>query len=112
MRKPMLIAAVALIATQADAGPRSLSLASQPATEQPAAPTAGTPQFPAATQPTTARSATTTPTPTPPPTATTAPAATSSAAPAQTTATTKPKRRTPSVESRVVRELHRHGIYW
>ena len=26
--------------------------------------------------------------------------------------TTKPKRRQPSTEARVIRELHRHGIYW
>jgi outer membrane biosynthesis protein TonB len=29
-----------------------------------------------------------------------------------TTSTDKPKRRRESVEARVIRELHRHGIYW
>lgn len=98
MRKLILIAAVSLLASQAYAdGSRSLSLAatnaSQQATEQPATQTA-------TATPASATAGTTT-----------TPAATMSAAPAQAT-TTKPKRRSPSVEARVVRELHRHGIYW
>ena len=122
MRKLILIAAMSLLTTQAFAGgPRSLSLAatnaSQPATEQPA--TAAAPQAPAATPPANVQTATTTPASTPP--ATTAPAATapavtpaqSTAAPvAGTTETAKPKHRQPSTEARVIRELHRHGIYW
>jgi hypothetical protein len=121
MRKLILIAAMSLLATQAYAGgPRSLSLASQPATEQPAAATAPqATQPPAATPPANAQTATTTPASTPPATAapaTTAPAVTpaqSTAAPvASTTETAKSKHRQPSTEARVIRELHRHGIYW
>jgi hypothetical protein len=122
MHKLILIAAVSLLTTQAFAGgPRSLSLAatnaSQQAAEQPA--TAAAPQAPAATPPANVQTATTTPASTPP--ATTAPAATapavtptqSTAAPvAGTTETAKPKHRQPSPEARVIRELHRHGIYW
>jgi hypothetical protein len=115
MRKLILIAAMSLLASQAYAGgPRSLSLAatnaSLQATEQPATPTAGTTQSPTAAQPPATQTATTTPASATAGTTTT-PAATTSAAPAQAT-TTKPKRRSPSVEARVVRELHRHGIYW
>ncbi|MGY3031955.1 putative membrane protein [Bradyrhizobium sp. USDA 4354] len=115
MCKLILIAAMSLLTTQAYAGGvRSLSLAAstanQQATEQPATQTGGTPQAtqsPAAAQPATTQTATTPPiATTPTATATTA----ASAAPIQTT--TKPKRRAPSVESRVIRELHRHGIYW
>lgn len=111
MRKLILIATMSLLAGQAYAGgPRSLSLsatnASQ-ATEQPA--TAAPAQAPTATN---LQTATTTPASTPPaaPAQTaTAPAAT----PAQPTAvTTKPKHHEPSTEARVIRELHRHGIYW
>jgi len=122
VRKLILIATVSLLATQAYAGgPRSLSLAatnaSQPAAEQPA--TAAPPQAPAATSPANVQTATTTPASTPP--ATTAPAATAPAAmPAQSTAApavntteaAKPKHHQPSTEARVIRELHRHGIYW
>ncbi|MET4388606.1 uncharacterized protein YkwD [Bradyrhizobium sp. F1.4.3] len=121
MHKLILIATVSLLATQAYAGgPRSLSLAAQPTTEQPA--TAAAPQVtqaPPATPPASVQTATTAPASTPP--ATTVPAATAPAvAPAQSTATpvtsttgtTKPKRRQPSTEARVIRELHRHGIYW
>ena len=122
MRKLILIAAMSLLTTQAFAGgPRSLSLAAtnanQPAAEQPATPAA--PQAPAATPQTNIQTATTTQASTPPatptqaattPTATPAP---STAAPAaSTTAAAKPKHREPSTEARVIRELHRHGIYW
>ena len=96
MRKLILIATMSLLAGQAYAGgPRSLSLsatnASQ-ATEQPAttAPAQAT-QAPTAAPATAAVAAT----------------------PAQPTAgATKPKHREPSTEARVIRELHRHGIYW
>ncbi|EHR06365.1 hypothetical protein [Bradyrhizobium sp. WSM471] len=122
MRKLILIAAMSLLASQAYAdGPRSLSLAATNASpqtaEQPATTAATPPQGPAAA-PSNVQTATTAPTSTPPAaTATTtaiAPAATqSSAAPvASTRETTKPKRRQPSTEARVIRELHRHGIYW
>lgn len=115
MRKLILIAAISLLATQAHAGgPRSLSLAatnsSQQATE-PAAPV--TPQVPAAAPATNVQTATTAPASTPP--VTTAPAATAPAATApaaSATETVKPKHRRPSTEARVIRELHRHGIYW
>ena len=121
MRKLILIATMSLLASQAYAGgPRSLSLsatnASQ-ATEQPAttAPPQAT-QAPTATPPANVQTATTTPASTPPaaPVQTaTAPATT----PAQQTSapvaeTPKPKHRAPSTEARVIRELHRHGIYW
>ena len=96
MRKLILIATMSLLAGQAYAGgPRSLSLAAtnaSQATEQPAT--------------------------TAPPQATQAPTATPATAPvavtpAQPTAEpTKPKHRQPSTEARVIRELHRHGIYW
>jgi hypothetical protein len=121
MRKLILIAAVSLLASQAYAGgPRSLSLAATNASQQTAEPatTAATPPQAPAAAPTNVQTATTGPASTSPaPTATTtatAPAATqSSAAPiASTTETTKPKRRQPSTEARVIRELHRHGIYW
>ncbi|QOG16497.1 MULTISPECIES: hypothetical protein [Bradyrhizobium] len=118
MRKLILIAAMSVLASQAYAGgSRSLSLAatnaSQQATEQSAA--AVSPQTSQApSQPANAQTATTAPTSAP--AATTSPAATGPAAQspaaASTTGTTKPKRRQPSVETRVVRELHRHGIYW
>ena len=121
MRKLILIAAMSLLASQAYAGgPRSLSLAAtnaSPQTAEPATTAAAPPQAPAAA-PTNVQTATTAPTSTPPAaTATTtaiAPAVTqSSAAPiASTREMTKPKRRQPSTEARVIRELHRHGIYW
>lgn len=107
MRKLILIAAMSLLASQAHAGgPRSLSLAAtnaSQATNQPA--TTAPPQA-------SAQTATTTPAshpPAAPAQAATAPTAT----PAQPTAeTAKPKHRQPSTEARVIRELHRHGIYW
>jgi hypothetical protein len=122
MRKLILIAAMSLLASQACAGgPRSLSLAatngSEQTAEQPATTAAASPQAPAAA-PMNVQRATTAPTSTPPAatakTIATAPAATQSrAAPvASTRETTKPKRRQPSTEARVIRELHRHGIYW
>ena len=119
MSKLILITVMSLLASQANAGgSRSLSLAAstanQQATEQPATPTAGTPlavQSPAAAPPATTQTATTT---TSTPSAATTPTATTAtaASTAPTQATTKPKRRAPSLEARVVRELHRHGIYW
>ncbi|MDE5440201.1 hypothetical protein GWG65_01815 [Bradyrhizobium sp. CSA207] len=128
MRKLILIAAISLLATHAYAGgPRSLSLAASNSSQQapePAAPAATAPQVsqtPAATQPN-LQTATTAPTSTPPaapaPVTTTSPAATAPAAQstatpvASPTETIKPKRRQPSTEARVIRELHRHGIYW
>ncbi|OPZ00505.1 hypothetical protein A5906_20225 [Bradyrhizobium sacchari] len=124
MRKLILIAAISLLATEAYAGgPRSLSLAasnaSQQVMEQPATAAAApqTNQAPSAQLPTNVRTATTGPTSTPTTAPATAPAATTPAQPAArpaatTTETAKPKRRQPSTEARVIRELHRHGIYW
>lgn len=114
MRKLMLIVTMSVLASQAYAGgPRSLSLAATNASQATAA--TAPPQAiqaPTATPPANAQTATTTQ-------ATTAPAAPTQAAtapaatPAQPTAeTAKPKHRQPSTEARVIRELHRHGIYW
>ena len=121
MHKLILIAAVSLIATQACAGgSRSLSLAATNAHEQTAEPAATQPPTASqATAPATTQPAVTATTPTP----TTAPAATSPAPqvtppaatttePVKTTVASKPKRREPSDEARLIRELHRHGIYW
>lgn len=119
MRRLILIATMSLLATQAYAGgSRSLSLAAgtanQQATEQPATTAAVPPQATQAS-PANVQTATTT-SMSAPPTATTpnatAPVQSSAAPAASTTETSKPKRRKPSVEVRVVRELHRHGIYW
>lgn len=121
MRKLILIATLSLLAGQAYAGgSRSLSLAAtnpSQTTEQPTAPQAT--QAPTATPPANVQTATTAP----PSTATATPAQTATAptaTPAQftaapvasTTETAKPKPRKPSTEARVIRELHRHGIYW
>ena len=100
MRKLLLIAAITLASTAANAGPsRSLSLASadatQPVTEQPKTqvaepakavgrPKPGTPQE-AAKNPATGDK------------------------PAELV---KPKLRHVSTEARIIYELHRHGIYW
>lgn len=116
MRKLILIVAMSLLASQAQAGgSRSLSLAAstsnQQATEQPAAPAPDAPQTvqsPAAALPATTQTATTTPTSL----AATTPTATTAASAASSPAATKPKRRAPSVEARVIRKLHHHGIYW
>ncbi|WP_370990958.1 hypothetical protein [Bradyrhizobium sp. DN5] len=122
MRKLILIAAMSLLATQVHAGgSRSLSLAAtnpnKQAAEQPA--TTAAPQAtqaPAATPPANIQTATTTPTTTTAPAATapvaTAPAQSAAAPVSSTTEAAKPKRRQPSVEASVIRELHRHGIYW
>jgi hypothetical protein len=100
MRKLLLIAAIALASTAANAGPsRSLSLASadatKPATEQPKTPTA---------EPAKAvdRSDTTAPQP-----------ATKDAATGDKPAEAgKRKPKHVSTEARIIYELHRHGIYW
>lgn len=127
MRKLILIAVVSLLATQAHAGgPRSLSLAASnanhQATEQPAIVAPQTVQAPAPTQPatTTVQTATATPTSTTPAASVSTAAAPAVTTPAQSTVApaasasepTKPKHRNPSVEARVIRELHRHAIYW
>ena len=121
MRKLILIAALSLLASQAYAGgSRSLSLAATNAsqtTEQPAAPQAT--EAPTATPPANVQTATTAPASTLPATpvqTATVPAATPAqpiAAPvASRTGTARPKPHKSSTEARVIRELHRHGIYW
>jgi hypothetical protein len=100
MRKLIMIAAITLASTAANAGPsRSLSLASadaaQPVTEQPKAQTAEPAKTferpkPGAPQETAKGHAT-------------------GDKPAEIV---KPKRRPLSTEARVIDELHRHGIYW
>ena len=127
MRKLILIAAISLLATEADAGgSRSLSLAASSANqqaEQPATTAPAPPQAPVAPQAANVQTATTVPTSTAPaatpaPATAAAPTAAAPAAPTaapvttSTTETTKAKRRQPSTEARVIRELHRHGIYW
>jgi hypothetical protein len=83
MRQLMLIAAVALVSTAANAGPsRGLSAASadatQPVTQQPKTPIP----------------------------------ATATATVDKPAEIVKPKRAHVSTEARVIYELHRHGIYW
>ncbi|MHC2623096.1 putative membrane protein [Bradyrhizobium huanghuaihaiense] len=128
MRKLILIAAMSLLATEAYAGgSRSLSLAAsnasqqaeQPATTAPVPPqaTQGAAQAPNVQTATTAPASTApaaAPAPTTAATPTTAAPASPTTAPVtrSATETTKAKRRQPSTEARVIRELHRHGIYW
>ncbi|KRQ15294.1 hypothetical protein AOQ71_09820 [Bradyrhizobium manausense] len=113
MRKLVLIATLSLLASQAYAGgSRSLSLAAtnaSPVTEQPA--TTAPPQATQAPTATNVQTATTTPAP-PPPAAPSQTATTPAATASRPIAETKPKHREPSTEARVIRELHRHGIYW
>jgi hypothetical protein len=97
MRKLIMIAAITLASTAANAGPsRSLSLASadanQPVAEQPKMQTA---------EPTKAVEA-------PKPEET----AKDPAAGDKPAEVTKPKRRHITTEARIIYELHRHGIYW
>jgi hypothetical protein len=112
MRKLILIAAMSLIATQAFAGgSRSLSLAATNPTEPAAAPATTQP----ATVPQATVTATTTPTTTPvatPPAPQVAPPTAATTEPVKTTVANKPKHRELSGEARLIRELHRHGIYW
>jgi hypothetical protein len=104
MRKLILIAAMSLIATQAFAGgSRSLSLAATNPTEQTAATQPATTTQPAVTATT---APTTTPLATPPAPQVTPPK------PTRTTAASKAKHREVSDEARLIRELHRHGVYW
>ena len=115
MRKLILIAMVSLAASHAWAGgSRSLSLAATNASQATEQVTAA----PETTQAKTAAPAATVQT------ATTAPASTPTAPSTQTSTvptgaparpiveTAKPKHRELSTEARVIRELHRHGIYW
>jgi hypothetical protein len=100
MRKLVLIAAITLACTAANAGPsRSLSLASadatQPVTEQPKT---------QAAEPATTLER---PKPATPQAAVKDPATVDKPADV-----VKPKPRRISTEARIIYELHRHGIYW
>ena len=100
MRKLLLITAITLASTAANAGPsRSLSLASadasQTATEQP--------KTQAADPATTAER---------PKQATPQGAAKDTATADKPADVVKPKPRRVSTEARIIYELHRHGIYW
>ena len=121
MRKFILITAMVLVSATAQAGgTRGLTLASndRPAeveqpklVEQRPAATMKAAEAPAATE---APASVARPAPVPTATAapkveTTQPAA--EKAP-QTANVDKPKRKRESTEARVIRELHRHGIYW
>jgi hypothetical protein len=101
MRKTILIAAIAVLSTQAYAGPsRSLSLATNedPTTTLPTTQKAdvAAPAPAAAAQPTPSA-----------PTPASAPAAAN-----KPTEPAKPKKQHMTSEARVIYELHRHGIYW
>ena len=114
MRKFFLITAMVLASATAQAGPmRSLTLASseQPAVaEQPKAVEQKAVEAPATTEAPAyvARPAAIGTTEAPKAEAT-KPVAEKAT---QTTSVEKPKRRRESTEARVIRELHRHGIYW
>ena len=121
MRKIVLVAAMVLVSASAQAGgSRSLSLAAAndqaSAPQATVAPTAAPPQVSEADPATTApayvdRS---------PAVSTTAPAATISTstpaaaqpAPKTTAKADKPRHNKSWTESRIISELHRHGIYW
>ncbi|MFH1342104.1 MAG: hypothetical protein ABIL01_13030 [Pseudomonadota bacterium] len=109
MRKFILIAAMVLASTTAQAGAmRSLTLASN---EQPSAAAPKAVEAPAATEapsyvarPAAVGTATDAPT-----AETTKPVAGKAG---RTSSAAKPKRKRESTEARVIRELNRHGIYW
>jgi hypothetical protein len=99
MRKLLLIAAITVVSTAANAGPsRSLSLATADAspqvTQQPATQAADPTRIEGA-KPGTSQAAAGDP-----------------ATEDKPSAGVKPKRRQVSTEARIIYELHRHGIYW
>ncbi|WP_291869231.1 hypothetical protein [Bradyrhizobium sp.] len=112
MRKFILVTAMVLASAAAQAGAtRGLTLASN---EPPAVTTAEPPkaaETPVATEAPkyVARPAAVAPPTEAPKAETTKPVAEKST---RTTSAEKPKRRRESTEARVIRELHRHGIYW
>jgi hypothetical protein len=126
MRKFILITAMVLVSATAHAGQRSLTLASS---DEPAksVETKSVETKPAEITPAETKPAEVTPTEAPkfverpsvvdtPPATQCQPAASTTAdapkmAPREVT-TEKPKRRHQSTESRIISELHRHGIYW
>jgi hypothetical protein len=100
MRKLFLIAAITLASTAANAGPsRSLSLATADATPQVTA-QPGT----QAAEPTTPTTTVERPQPVMPQAA--------AKDPADKPVVAKPRPRHASTETRIIHELHRHGIYW
>jgi outer membrane biosynthesis protein TonB len=123
MRKFILITAMVLVSATAHAGQRSLTLASS---DEPAK---SVETSPVETKPAEIKPAETTPeapkfvdrpsvvdTNAGQPAAQCQPAPTSAEAPKVTprevAATERPRRRHQSTESRIISELHRHGIYW
>lgn len=127
MRKFILITTMVLVSATAQAGSRSLTLASneEPAVTVPAAvaPAQAVDTKPADTKPVDVKPAEAQPAETPkyvdrPAAVGTKPQQSADqcpcAAPVGTDApkTVKPKRRHESTEARVIYELHRHGIYW
>lgn len=118
MRKFILIAAMMLASATAQAGgSRSLTLASNdpPAVAEPAKPVEpkAVEQKPAET-PKAGDAPAYVARPAPLGTTTTAPETTKPVTEktTRTTSAEKPKRKRESTEARVIRELHRHGIYW
>ena len=119
MRKIILVAAMVLVSASAQAGDRSLSMATNSAPQTTTATTAATTQMseaaPVADAPkyvdrppavsTTAPAAATTTTTTSAPTAT-------QPAPKSTAKADKPKHKRYWTEGRIISELHRHGVYW
>jgi hypothetical protein len=124
MRKFILITAMVLVSATAHAGgPRSLTMASsdqpaksvetRPAETKPAetTPAEATPEAPKFVErPSVVDTKTEQPAAQCQPAPTTADAPTT--APKDFATTDKPKRRHQSTESRIISELHRHGIYW
>ena len=113
MRKFILITAMVLVSATAHAGQRSLTLASseEPARSVETKPAETTPEAPKfAERPSVADTKTEQPAVQCQPVSTTADAP--KAAAKDLAATDKPKRKHQSTESRVISELHRHGIYW
>ena len=121
MRKIILIAAMVLVSASAQAGDRSLSMAT--ANDATLAPQATTATTAATTQVSEAAPVTDAAkyVDRPPAVSTTAPAAstaTTSAptapqpAPKSTARADKPKHKRTWTEGRIISELHRHGVYW
>ena len=121
MRKIILVAAMVLVSASAQAGDRSLSMAT--ANDANSAPQTTTATTAATTQMSEAAPVTDAPkyVDRPPAVATTAPAAattTTSAptatqpAPKSTAKADKPKHKRYWTEGRIISELHRHGVYW
>jgi hypothetical protein len=101
MRKLILITSLLLLSASAQAGPsRSLTLAlhQEAPAEQPKPAEQAKPAQQVADQPQAAKPA--------------EPATATESKAGDKTVDAKPKRRSVSIEARVIYELHRHGIYW